>query len=375
MAIERSTRGQGKRHLYYLILGAGLAAATVLTRSMALTLVLAIFLYLFRERQRKSLLIFGAGLILLLAPWLLYARTHAPTPAQRGEQGGYIVIGYAEQFWHKVAGGEHLGTISITDLPERVWNTAVMIMGRDVGRLTLSPLYSLNWFQRRRNPFFAAQPRDDSGIRGCLPGKLTLVEYVVPLSLALTLLWPFDPTRFVLPLTPFLLFYLLRGIKFCFDLLQQKLGEGEAQAPWQLLAVVTSLFLVLHLYEHATYLWSKFQTQEDLRPSYIRVFEQNQEMLNWIKANTQTDALFAAENPPLVYLYTNCKTVHQGVIRTDWERYEKLGVRYWVRSGRFPNGPVTADEKQYRVAYLSPGILGLRVIDLGIPGQRRAWGK
>ena len=96
---------------------------------------------------------------------------------------------------------------------------------------------------------------------------------------------------------------------------------------------------------------------------------------NWVKENTQTDALFAAENPPLVYLYTNCKTVHQGEIRTDWERYEKLGIRYWVRTGRVPNGPVTADERQYRVAYISPGTQGLRVIDLGAPGQRKAWGK
>ena len=189
------------------------------------------------------------------------------------------------------------------------------------------------------------------------------------------MLWPYDPLRFILPLTPFIIFYLLHGIKTSYDFLLQKLGETERQSSLQLLGITISLFLALHLYENSTYIFTKYQSDRESRPLFLRMFEENREMLTWVKENTQTDSVIAAENSPLVYLYTDRKTVGQGEIRADWERYEKSGIRYWVRTSRILVGPITSDEKQYRIPYLSNGLLGVRVIDLGTPGQRKAWGK
>ncbi len=375
IVIERSIRLQDKRRLYYVVFGTGLTAATFLTRSMALSLILAVLVYLIKERQKTSILIFGAGLVLLLGPWMLYSRTHVPTPEQRLEQRGYIVIGYAEQFWHKVAGGEHLGKESVRDLPLRIWANATNIMGRHVGVLTLSPLYSLTGSSEGGVLSFLLSLLAIIGYVAACRERLTLVEIAVPFSLVITVLWPYDPLRFILPLTPFIIFYLLQGIKTSYDFLQQKLGETEGQSSGKVLGITISLFLALHLYENSTYIFAKYQSNQESRPAFIRFFEENQEMLDWVKENTQADSIIAAENPPLVYLYTDRKTVHQGEIRADWERYEKTNIRYWVRTGRSLVGPINSDEKQYRIPYLSQGLLGLRVIDLGTPGHRKAWGK
>lgn len=375
VVIERSIRLHGKRQIYYVVLGVGLTVVTFLTRSMALSLVLAILLYLIKERQKIAVLIFAAGLILLLGPWMLYARTHTPTPAQRLEQRGYIVIGYAEQFWHKVAGGEYLGKDTVTDLPKRAWESAVKIIGRDVGRMTFSPLYSLTGSSEEGMISFLLSLLAIVGYVAACRERITLAEIAVPFSLGITLLWPYDPIRFVLPLTPFILFYLLRGIKTCFDFLQQKLGETEAKSSWQLLGVVTCLFLVLHLYEHATYIYAKYQTNEESRPAYIRIFEENQDLLSWVKGNVAENAIIATENPPMVYLYTERKTVSQDDPRTYWDVFEKLPVRYLVRTSREPLGRPTSEETRYKIVYTTKGPLGLRVVDLGLAEHRPAWGK
>ena len=41
----------------------------------------------------------------------------------------------------------------------------------------------------------------------------TTAEFLVPLSIGMIVLWPFPAIRYVLPLTPFLFFYLLRGLQ------------------------------------------------------------------------------------------------------------------------------------------------------------------
>lgn len=375
VVIERSIRLQDKRRLYYIVLGVGLTAATFLTRSMALSLVLAIFIYLLKERQKTSLLIFGAGLILLLGPWMLYARTHSPTPAQRLEQRGYIVIGYAEQFWHKVAGGEYLGKQSVSDLPNRAWTSIVKIVGRDVGRLTLSPLYSLTGPDEGGLLSFLLSLFAIVGYVAACRERVTLAEIAVLFSLGITVLWPYDPIRFVVPLTPFILFYLLRGIKTCYDFLEQRLGETEGQSGWTLLGVVICVFLALHVYEHSTYIFAKFQSDQEARPAYIRIFEENQELLSWVKSNVAEDAISATENPPMVYLYTGRKTVSQDDPAAYWDVFEKLSVRYLVRTSREPLGRPTSDETRYKIVYTTKGPLGLRVVDLGLPGHRPVWGK
>lgn len=375
VVVERSLRLMGKRQLYYLVLGVGLTTAAVLTRSVAVSLVLAILLYLLKERQKVAILSFSVGLLLLLGPWMLYTRTHTPTPAQRAEQRGYIVIPYLEQLWHKLAGDEHSGKESISDLPLRVWGTTTKIMGRQVGVLTLSPLYSLTGSSEGGILSFLLSLFAIIGYVAVCRERLTLVELLVPLSLAVTLLWPFDPLRFVLPLAPFLIFYLLYGVKTSYDFFQQKLGETELRSSWHLFGITVSLFLVLHVYEHATYIGAKYQADAATRPFFLRMFEENREMVIWVKENTQPDAIIAAENPPFVYLYADRKTVQQGDVRADWEQYEKVGVRYWARTGMGLVGPITANERQYRIVYPPKGQLGVRVIDLGTPGQRKAWGQ
>src|SRR5262249_16875589 len=106
VVVERSviaTRERGARGLLYVILSASLAFYAFLTRSIAVALIGAIFLYFLKERLVRAAVVFAVAIALLIGPWLIYSRRHAPTQEQMREQGGHIIQPYATQFWQRVA--------------------------------------------------------------------------------------------------------------------------------------------------------------------------------------------------------------------------------------------------------------------------------
>ena len=70
-----------RRSSYYrcTLLAAGLAAGTVLIRSAGVPLVAAIVLHLLARRHWRQALLFCVAVVLCVAPWTWFARTHEPT--------------------------------------------------------------------------------------------------------------------------------------------------------------------------------------------------------------------------------------------------------------------------------------------------------
>ena len=71
--------------------------------------------------------------------------------------------------------------------------------------------------------------------------RMTVAEFLVPVSIAVVLVWPFWSFRFLLPLTPFLFLYFVAGV----HLLTRSL---------QVVRVTLLCVIAFYLYDHAGYL-------------------------------------------------------------------------------------------------------------------------
>lgn len=379
--------GQAKgRALKFILLGAALASFGFLIRSIAVSVIAAIVLYLLKERLWRQAGLFAATVVLLLAPWMLYTRSHAPTPAQRAEQGGHVTLSYTTQFWQKRASVPELGTIGFSELPARVWWNAQDIIGRDIGRILATPI-----FEALIDPYKEAQKDEVKygishgsnwffsfllsaivllGFIAAARDRFTLAELVVVCSLGITLLWPWETYRFVLPLVAFIAFYFLTGLRWLFQCVQRSAALG---AQTKLMAGGAVLLAAISLVGHTRYILNANSTSPLDRPQWLQIFDEAERMMSWVKQSTPADGIIATPNPPLIYLYTGHKTVALDAPARNWKNWNKVGVRYMVQASTYPE-PLDPAEAKYKTIYRSRSGMSFRVLDLGDPANRPAWG-
>ncbi|MDX2044425.1 MAG: hypothetical protein SF097_24660 [Acidobacteriota bacterium] len=362
--------------------GGTLASIAFLTRSIAISVIAAGFLYLLKARLLKPAILFAVIVAALCGPWVIYTRLHAPTAAQQTEQGGHIVLPYTQQFWQKRAGFGFSGTITAAGLPERVFNNIVEVSGRDIGRIIVTPL-----FEALRDPYQEAQKmsvkqggRGDTwslsfvlslfaviGLIVVARERMTMAEFAMPLSLAVTFLWPWETFRFVLPLIPFVIFYFLMGVRGLVQLIQKSSG---AAAQSKVVMAVAALIVAVNLYGNVSYIL-KMNNMLD-RPQWLQTFDEAETMLKWVKANVPQSDAVASLNPPLVHLYTGHKTIASDDPARNWENWKRLGVRYVVNASVYAEPPDSAEQK-FKVVYRARGRVNFRVVDLGPAESRPNW--
>lgn len=385
--IERGVRqGKEAQAWRYAVPGAACAALAVLIRTTAVGLLAAVLLYLCKERRWRGALIFAVAVVLLIGPWMIYARRHAPTPAQRQEQGGHIMESYASAFWQNWAGVSSSGKVSLSDLPERVWKNAQEVFTLDIGGLVAAPFYRPAELSGRELAGIGGR----TGILLLLIGllaiagfvvvaraRLTLAEIAVVFSLAITVIWPWWSFRYVLPLAPFVIFYILMGAQLLCRFYQRHWRRVESpRAQWLAVSALAWVIVAVSLYDHAQYVRALHLRPAAERPRWVRVFDENIEMLNWMRERLPAEGAVATANPPLVYLYTGRKTVNINDQAGNWENWKRLGVRYLAHTSITPvSPPGLFGEGSFRNVYQSEDELKLRVTDLGPRETRPAWGR
>jgi hypothetical protein len=176
--------------------------------------------------------------------------------------------------------------------------------------------------------------------------RLTVAEILTPIALMVVLLWPFWTFRFVLPLTPFLMAYLLAGFQAVVARLSPAAG-AERALPVLRIAVLT--ILGLHLYDHAGYLWA---ARDAGSIGWIADAEDADRTMDWVRAHVPRDAVVASTNPALVYLQTDRRSVTLDQVTSDWQRWRQRGVRYLVCFLPL-DPPSTAVGSEHRVVYRS----------------------
>ena len=133
------------------------------------------------------------------------------------------------------AGAPASGTISAADIPDRLMTNAVDVFGRAFDGMFVPVIFrgavesgeevvSLGGvIGIRRGSMgsagatvaisFAVSAVALLGFVAVARRRMTVAEFLVPVALAIILIWPFWSFRFLLPLAPYLFFYFIAGIQ------------------------------------------------------------------------------------------------------------------------------------------------------------------
>jgi hypothetical protein len=389
LVVERALqRKEQARAWLWWWAAAMLASGTFLTRSIAVSLLFAVVLYLAKERTYKAALIFSCGSLLFIGPWLYYTRANATAAELKETHGGNIVYGYTDQLWMKYAGISNSGTETVRDLPGRIWRNTYDIATRDFcgmvfpSLLRTSPesgeeIISLGETKMLGGGGMRGVPATaiiSSGLCLCaLLGfavtarrRITLTEILIPCSLAVIVIWPWWTFRFVLPLAPFLLYYLAIGLLTIRQSAQKLLRSANATAEWSVVRVLLFCVLGLYAYDHIGYVRSQLQNPES--SGWISEYNESMETLEWVRTSLPADAIVASNRPVNIFLHTGRKAVACDQVLENWERWKRVGVRYIVVLVSHGATPLDEQEQTYPVLYRSAN--GMRVIDLGDPISR-----
>jgi Dolichyl-phosphate-mannose-protein mannosyltransferase len=339
------------------ILAAVLAAAAMLIRSAAVAVIVAGLIWLLKERVWRRAAWFGAVAILCVFPWLLYARMHAPTAEQRVAHGGAVAHEYVDQLSMRWAGAPVLGRIEPHELLDRIGVNFVDVFGRGIGGILVPTMYrdasesgeevvSLvpkTGFARPGMGALKATMMISAilsalvfaGFVNAVRERLTAAEVFMPMALGIIMVWPFWSFRFVVPLTPLLVFYFIRGI--------------QALAPRAAGIVLLSL-IGLHLYDHMGYI---IHARSGGRVGWVAQADDVDSLLEWIhRGGLADDGLLVTTNPGLVYMRTGRKSIASDHPLVEWHRWKQLGVRYVAVLY-----PLDLPAGQHKVLFQTPGHL------------------
>jgi hypothetical protein len=364
----------------YAALGGVLASLAYLTRTAGAGLLVASVLYLLNERRFRQALIVGAVVALSAGSWIGYSRVHSATPGQRAEQAGSIIQPYDEQFWQRIAGNPSAGLITARELPGRVWKNLADISRIDMGAV---PFYSSYraivpgqvvllgslaiWLS------LALTALAIIGFITLARERITVAEFVVPLSLAITVMWGWEQFRFLLPLIPFLIFYQLMGVRSLLLLCRRFYRGLKPRAMWVTLTSLAWMVAALNIYANLSFIQKQYDPAPEARLQWNRDFEENVALFKHASVTLPKDAVLATYNPALVHLFTGHKTVALDEPASSWEMWKRAGVRYLVYASPNPLPPFEPVESRYPTIYRQGGRLNLRIVDLGPPSSRPVW--
>lgn len=380
VAVERCVQEKdGGRFWLYASLAAAAVSWAFLTRSMAAGLILAALLYFLKERLFKSAAVFAVSVALLSGSWMLYSRAKAPTAEQRAEINSYIVRPYTEQFWDRVAGHEAAGSISLSELPGRIWSNLASIASSDLGGIVTPSFFpSLNQGLAERGDVvqlllsLLVFGLIIAGVVSVVRERMTFAEFALPFSLLIILIWPFPPYRFLLPSLPLLVFYALLGCKLVLNFHSKSIQASNPRERWVGTSVVAGILVALSIFGNIGYLVRKNADVASQRPRWMRVFDSNEEVMKWTAENVSKTEGITTHNPALVHLYTGNKTTTFDNPRGNWDRWGRSGIRYLVHisPARIPDPD--PNEAKYRILHRQ-GDLNLRVTDFGPADSRLPW--
>lgn len=334
VVVHRAIDSSPARGWRLAVLAGLLGVWTVLVRSVGVAVIAAACCAFLQHRQWKRLSAFVVVVALGFGPWLLYTRAHAPTAEHRESHRGSIVYGYGEQFWMRFAGSASSGRVTVSDLPERIGTNLTDIGGRSFVGI-FAPIVLRSADESGEEVVFLAGQLGWTFIGfGGLPAtmaisfvlagivvfgylrtareRLTVAEFLVPISLAITILWPFWSFRFVLPLTPFVYFYFVRSLAI------------SPRVPVARLVLMT--VIGLNVFDHAGYLLRMRQAPQGT--DWISTYNQVETTLEWMKSHLDGDAVVAATNPALVHLRTGHKTITLDRVTEPWSVWRGRQARY-----------------------------------------------
>lgn len=328
---ERAVAADRPRRAGWLMFAASTVAAFAwLTRSAGIALIAAIPLFLVLRKKPKLLVPFVAGCLVSIGPWQMYVIRHQ-ADANPTEQ---VTSRYGSVFWRRIA-QPTAPPVGVRDLPGRVFQNSTLVAGNVMGGLTLPLMYRSAPESGTEalgmtgtvdlSPDFMGLGKGAMGTGtggivfslvmttfgivgyvATLRQRWTLAELLVPLSLGVTLLWPWWPLRFVAPLLPFLLYYMAVGWRTIGSLMLERLKRKSDS--WAFGRVFLMSVAVLSLTDHVGYLTALNDPQLINRPEWVRHFEGIRRASRWTASRLPAEEVIGTDNIALTHLLTGHKT-------------------------------------------------------------------
>lgn len=258
-------------------------------RSAGIALYLGIFLYLLLKRNFKAATIFITGCIVLTLPWSL-------RNSHYGTTGGYL-----DQFLMKDPYQPELGFLGIGGLIQRFFANLKIYFVSIIPRMFLPSLDI--WGLSGAAPLVM--------LLTAVPAAVVLVFRVIKepkaydwLALAylgMAMLWPetWSDIRFLLPILPFLLLYLVQAYGFIFDRIFNKRFLWPAAAA--IVVLVAANFtaswntISSNLETNRYYSYDKYSGYDPAWQSFFAAAE-------WVKSNTPDNSIVVSRKPTLFFL-------------------------------------------------------------------------
>jgi hypothetical protein len=291
----------------WLGLGAALAALALLTRSIGVTLAVAVVVTPLLRRRFSDAALALAVLVILAGPWWLW------------------------QWWAAAQNGPlQTAVLEAPELSYGLWAPQTVEQSlRVVQQNFFRAIYSLSFYQLALpiGPVkeALATPSWRTGLLhvGCyLISTVTLIGFLLSLRRGLRTLhlyaliyaaaviaWPFEPHRFLIPWTPFLLYFLLSGVSWCAAGLDRRAAAGDLPPGRRLATRCTALLAlglaVLFSLEGTRILGSRAD-RYFLRelPRDLDLSEAD-ELYRWILLNTLPSAVIASAWSAGLFLNTH----------------------------------------------------------------------
>ena len=280
----------------------GLAlAATGLTRTVGLMLVAGALAYLLWQRRWQVCLVLALLVAALLLPWQLYSRAQGDSVVAPNQyQSDFLLrdygnpeLGYIESYWEIVPRLFHNAAGHLDDsLPH-------LFMPGLTGDRLLSLLQrsGLGWLK----PAFGVGLAVIIGLGWAISWRrgVTLLEFYIPLYIGMILMPPWYASRNLVPIAPFLLYYLWVGLQAAGEWLARwspDLGRGARAA--RVALFVAMLISILASDRHL------IRQGVDARAGRFPAWEQNYyEAGDWLRVNAPASASVAAPIPYKMALY------------------------------------------------------------------------
>jgi hypothetical protein len=281
---------------------AALAGLACLTRLAAAPLVFAGAVQSTITRGWRGAIYFAGVVSLLVAPWFLWVSFNR-------NQAASSLLAYYHAYDFASGGSSGLAEFLANQLPIVMSNARYLLGSFDL--LYLLPLMS--WL----TPFVALFT--GLGMIASLRREDIFAWAFFLSSLALLLVWPFHPGRYVAPLVPLLVLFLFRGMAAAehwittsgSDYLFKELLSKLPWAPVALLLLLNGVWLSSYLLirdeqttrggygSRAPYGWAGFE-----------------ESFAWIRQNTALDARLGTAYDPMYFLYTGRQAVRPALHRS-----------------------------------------------------------
>jgi hypothetical protein len=282
-SLERQGERQFTRPWGQVALGL-ILSLPVLTRTLGFLFIPWGFYRRWREGRPLGWPVLGAAAA--LTPWLVWM---VFLPRWRGADAVHL---YQTNYlaWWSASVGQAYGQIILTNLYHLA--TGIIFMG--IGALS-NPLMP-SWFWPLRlllglGAWLAVALDIPKG--RVLPGFLLS-------CFVLFLIWPFIPTRFLIPILPFLLAYLLKGIWQLFSRISERFhprGLATLVVAVMLAANVTLTGLVIQQTRQKHYpFWVPF--------AGLASWASYEEVFTWLRNNTRADEVIISGLDTMIYLYT-----------------------------------------------------------------------